>query len=295
VEFEPAFRWIDVADEVAFLLMDLESLQRRVHAHAFLSGYLAQSGDFAACRLLEIYKAHRALVRAKVIALSSMELSEPLQIASARNQYAAYLACASNSLQNNRPSLILMSGVSGSGKTWLATRLAPILRAVHLRSDVERKRLAGRGELERSTSGIQQGLYSHEATEAVYGHLLVCARYVLEGGYTALVDATFPTREQRASFRAMASQLEVPVCIVHCRAERSVLEARVVERYERGDDASEADLSVLDWQQALFEPIGADEQIPVVEADTSDTDVVAESVRKIGVLTGALQHQSADA
>jgi aminoglycoside phosphotransferase family enzyme len=73
LEFEPAFRWIDVADEVAFLRADLAALDRPAHAQAFLGGYLAYSGDFYACRFLRTYEAHRSLVRAKVVSLSTPE------------------------------------------------------------------------------------------------------------------------------------------------------------------------------------------------------------------------------
>ena len=73
LEFDPALRWIDTADEVAFLLADLEASHAELHAHAFLGGYLDEGGDLQACGVLNLYKAHRALVRAKVLALISVE------------------------------------------------------------------------------------------------------------------------------------------------------------------------------------------------------------------------------
>jgi predicted kinase len=101
-----------------------------------------------------------------------------------RQQYDDYLDCARRSLSPKRPILILMNGLSGSGKTWIAKRLAPVLSAVHLRSDIERKRLAGLPELAHSDSDLQQGLYSREASMRVYQHLAHCARDTLAGGYT---------------------------------------------------------------------------------------------------------------
>ncbi len=53
LEFEPAFRWIDVADEIAFLYMDVFAESHLAHATAFLNGWLAQTGDFGACRLAQ--------------------------------------------------------------------------------------------------------------------------------------------------------------------------------------------------------------------------------------------------
>ena len=93
LEFEPAFRWIDVAEEIAFLFMDLSRRGGGEHANAFVSGYLSECGDYQAMRLLRLYGAHRALVRAKVAALESKSVraDERKQRAS---DHQAYVDCA---------------------------------------------------------------------------------------------------------------------------------------------------------------------------------------------------------
>src|SRR6185312_14988076 len=88
-----------------------------------------------------------------------------------RRRYLSQVACARTALERKRPKLILMAGISGTGKTWLAERIAPSLRAVHLRSDIERKRLAGIGETDRSHSTLGGGIYEPKMNEAVYEHL----------------------------------------------------------------------------------------------------------------------------
>lgn len=271
LEFDPALRWIDVADEIAFLLMDLDVQQRPLHAQAFLGGYLTQSGDYQACRLLNLYKVHRALVRAKVAALGATGAgSSPT--AESRHQLDAHLGCASRALRPKQPLLILMHGLSGSGKTWIARHLAPQLGAVHLRSDVERKRLAGLSESARSGSRLEGDLYSREATERVYAHLAQCARDVLAGAYTVIVDATFQRRAQRAAFQELAVQYSA--VIIHCHAPGEVLERRMLERGERADDPSEADLSVLHWQAQHAEPIADGEPFRVIDVSTTDADAL---------------------
>lgn len=88
--------------------------------------------------MLNLYIAHRALVRAKVRALRA----DPCCSADAdATDVDRYLEVVRATLSRPRPVCVLMSGLSGSGKTWLATRLAVPLRAVHVRSDLERKRL----------------------------------------------------------------------------------------------------------------------------------------------------------
>jgi uncharacterized protein len=282
IEFEPAFRWIDVAEEIAFLLADLDARGYPQHEQAFLGGYLARSGDFQACRLLSLYKAHRALVRAKVMALShagAAAAAGPDQ--PVRALHRGYIDCATRVLGPRRPVLVLMSGLSGSGKTWLAERLAPLLGAVHLRSDVERKRLAGLAELERTGSGLGKGIYSSSATTRVYERLAAAAEDVLLGGYTAVVDATFVRRDTRSPFRQLAHRLGVAACLIECKAPQDVLVRRITERELRKKDASEADVAVLDWQNEHWEPVLADELWLLVSADTTvpDLDDLAQRIR----------------
>jgi uncharacterized protein len=285
MEFEPAFRWIDVAEEIGFLLADLDARGYPRHAWAFLDGYLAQSGDYQACRLLPLYEAHRALVRAKVTALSQAGSGAASLDDIGRPRYRAYLDCATRALAGKRPTLVLMSGLSGSGKTWLAHRLAPALGAVHLRSDVERKRLAGLAEHSRSGAAVGKGLYSRELSRQVYQHLARVAEDVLAGGYAAIVDATFSRREERGVFRELARRLGVAACLIHCRAPHEVLMSRIVERYAQAADASEADVAVLDWQKEHWEPIGTDEQWAVIAVETAHAEL-SELLGRIGALKG---------
>lgn len=161
-----------------------------------------------------------------------------------------------------------MSGFSGSGKTYLAHRLAAGLGAIHLRSDLERKRLAGIGELDRSGSELGQGLYSVEMTRRVYERLLEATRPVLQGGLTAIVDATFNRRAERALFTGLARQLGVPICVIRCEAPEQTLKSRILSRELAGMDASEAGLSVLAWQQRNYEAVHEGEGIRAIVAQT---------------------------
>lgn len=264
MEFEPAFRWIDVAEEIAFLYMDLGARQCALQAQAFLGGYLFEGGDYQACRLLRLYGIHRALVRAKVAALRR-----------AREEHSRYLAWARERLTQQRPALILMCGVAGSGKTWLARQLAPLLGAVHVRSDVERRRIAGLEARQRSGSGLGEGLYTEAMGVATYTRLRACAAGALAGDLPVIVDATFQRRDQRAKFAALAAEHAAALWVVHCHAPPAVLEARVAARAAAGSDASEADRAVLELQKARFEPIGAAENLRVIEADTTAREVLS--------------------
>ncbi|MEO8063516.1 MAG: AAA family ATPase [Pseudomonadota bacterium] len=276
IEFEPAFRWIDVAEEIAFLWMDLRARRRADLAHAFLCSYLMQSGDFGLCRMLRLYGAHRALVRAKVAALEAGGAGQQQMRATGLAQHRDYLDGARQLLEHERPILVIMTGPSGSGKTWLARQLVPLLAAVHLSSDVERKRLAGFGATADSHSAPGGGLYTPATSRQVYEHLARCANATLAGDLPVIVDGTFAHREERTLFANLAADRGVELVVVNCQAPRRVLEARIIERRRGATDASEADVAVLEWQLAHTEPIAADESLHVIDADTTRATIVAE-------------------
>ena len=196
LEYEAAFRWIDVADEIAFLLSDLNARACRDQARAFLAGYLAGSGDYQACRLLPLYQAHRGLVRAKVVALHATGGSE-IEVAALTSEWRRLISFSAAVLLPRQARMFLTCGPSGAGKTWLAKRLAPRLGALHLRSDVERKRAAGLAPTERAGADPGRGLYGSSITAVTYARLLRAAEDVLAGGWDVIVDATFGRREER--------------------------------------------------------------------------------------------------
>lgn len=275
IEFEPDFRWIDVAADIAFLFMDLDARRCPEHAHALLNGYLSQSGDYEACRVLRLYAADRALVRAKVSALQAAAPGQSGDGVITVPEHSRYLECAQRMLTPGRPLLILTCGISGSGKTWLARQLAARLHAVHVRSDIERKRMGGRAGRRSSPAALGRGLYSGQASREVYDRLGVCAAAVLAGGYPVVVDATFHRREDRARLHALGAQHGAAVRVIFCHAPRDVLQRRISARRQSGVDASEADLPVLEWQEKRFEPICPEENLAVIDADTTAGDVMS--------------------
>ena len=288
LEYDPRLRWIDTADEIAFLSSDLKARGQTLHAHAFRAGYLAESGDFHACRVLALYEAHRALVRAKVAALSAAQSGADGATDALRREHVRLVNFAGEALAPKAPRLLLMSGVSGSGKTWLARQLAERLAAVHIRSDVERKRRAGMRELAPSHSRLGEDLYSAEATVALYDDLTRAAENVLSGSIPAIVDATFLERAQRTSFAGLAARCGASLQLILCEAPEPVLRARITERSRVGRDPSEADPGVLAWQLARLEPPAAGEAMDVIRVDTLRSDALDQTLRKIGgTLSGA--------
>lgn len=278
LEFEPAFRYIDTADEVAFVCADLEGHGRPDLAQTFLDAYLDRSGDYALLRVLDLYLAHRALIRAKIMAIRAAGAAADADSTTAalpwRRREVEYLTVASRTLSRPRPRLLLLYGLSGSGKSWLARRLAPRLGAIHLRSDRERKRLAGLAPLATSGSAPGAGLYTGQISELTYAQLAAHSRDALTGGRSVLCDATFLDRRHRLAFRDLAASCGATALLLHCTAPDAVLRERIRARRNAGTDVSEADETVLAWQYEHAEVPTEDEGLTIHLIDTSSADPV---------------------
>jgi uncharacterized protein len=270
IEFDPALRFVDVVNDVAFLTMDLAERGRPDLRHAALQAWCESTGDFAGLPLLPYYECYRALVRAKVAALGALQAPEPsvardAAIVTCRR----YLDWAAHRLAPRRPALLLTCGLSGSGKTWLARAIAPPLAALHVRSDVERKRLAGLAPQEDSRSEPDGGIYTLAFNARTYGRLERCAAAALAGGEGVIVDAAFLRRGERLQFLDLAATANAPAVILHCHAPDAVLRQRVADRHAARSDASEAGVEVLARQPSYWEDFDERELAHVIEVDTS--------------------------
>ena len=206
------------------------------------------------------------MVRAKVAALGGNQQSE----------FASYLRQAQACTNSPAPRLIITHGLSGSGKSYTASRAADQSGAVHLRSDIERKRLEGLAALSRTGSGLDSGIYTSDKTARTYQHLLQSAQQVLQDGYSVIVDATFLLGEQRRAFRELADRLSIPFAILDMQTPESLLRQRIRQRREQASDPSEADEKVLELQLQNRQPLTSEElacAIPVTPDQGLDIPV----------------------
>ena len=286
IEFNPALRWIDTVSELAFLVMDLREAGETALARRCLNGYLERTGDYAGLGLLRFYAVYRAMVRAKVIAirLSQPSLDEVAR-ADARMELSRYLRLARGMALRRQRRLIITCGLSGSGKTRLCGLLREALPLIHLRSDVERKRLFGLAADARTASPPGAGIYGSRASRRTYGRLLDLARSILDAGFGVIVDATFLKRAQRARFRDLAAELGCGFSILVLDAPVPVLRRRILRRLAAGADASEAGLAVLEAQIAARESLTLEEHRSALLLETERPGQVAGLV---GRLLGAL-------
>ena len=257
LEFAEDLRWIDTISEVAFLYMDLDFHHQHKHALRFLNQYVSRCGDYAGLGLLCIYLVYRAMVRAKVNSIeASQQETNPEVMAGYLATTKSYLALARNYIESfASPVLIVLHGLSGSGKSWLAGQLLESYGAIQIRSDVERKRLLGLSAEAKTKSAIGQAAYSTELTAQTYQRLLELADLILRAGPSVIVDATFLKKALREQFQQLAQSLDIPYVILDLQASENTLRSRIMKRAKQAKDASEATLAVLAQQIETDEAI----------------------------------------
>ncbi len=291
VEFSEALRYVDVASDIGFLAMDLDRLGAQALADELVGAYREAAADAELPLLLPLYKAHRALVRAKVESLTGRDPAlGPAHRAAAADAARRYIALALEYARVSRPAMIVVCGLSGSGKSTLARRLADRLGFEWLRSDEVRKRLAGVAPTARlandgGAGGYARGAYSPEFTRRTYGALLAAAAARLADGAGVIVDATFGAPGHRDQARAVAARARRPLLFVECIAGHEEIVRRLTERARRADEISDAGVATYRRQRAEFVAL---EEIPHFLHLRADTEKGLE--KAIAAVTDRLVH-----
>lgn len=276
IEFNEAFRWIDVISDAAFAAMDFAAHKRLDLCRSFINAYLERTGDHASLSVLRWYLVYRALIRAKVSAMRAAQsgLSDPQRL-EAMNECQRHVELAYRFSLRDRAGLWITHGVSGSGKTTVSELVVQRHGAIRLRSDSERKRHFGMSPTDRPTETQKEVLYCENANHATYARLRRMARSILREGYPVVIDATFLQRDERQMFRSLASREGATFGILDCHADEQTLRQRIADRIARDDDASDADLRVLDRQLANFHPLTEDERVLVVDIPNMGSSIDA--------------------
>jgi aminoglycoside phosphotransferase family enzyme/adenylate kinase family enzyme len=278
IEFNERFRYCDVASEAAFLAMDLDRSGRADLSLSFIDEYISQSGDKDISCLLDFYKCYRAYVRGKV---ASFKLDDPLvsepdkadSLASAQGYFdlaAAYT--------RGNPLLIIMVGLVGSGKTTLSNALAQRLGAVHISSDITRKRLAGIQENEHRYDEPATGLYSPEYNRKTYDALFSQAEKMLKRNTSVILDAAFLKAEERKKAAGIAQELTTDYLAVECRLSPELTQKRLLQRLKEVS-ASDGSWDIYQKQLEWFEPV---KEFPAERYMSIDTSLpLAQNIRQV--------------
>ncbi len=263
IEFNPRFSCCDVSSEVAFMAMDLDYFNRHDLANFFIERYLVYSGDEGILPALNFYRCYRAYVRGKV---TSFQLKDPAISDQAKRRAKDVagryfqLALRYARLITARPWLMVVMGLPGTGKSYLARMVAARQLAIHLMSDSIRKQILGIPVDEHRFEGYGQGIYTSAISQKTYEEMLRRAEVFIRGGQSVILDATFLAQETRDRCRKLAKRLGLPVLFVWTDCPEDVV-VRRLRRRVTSRSLSDANIDVYRAMRTGFTPPPASQDL----------------------------------
>jgi aminoglycoside phosphotransferase family enzyme/predicted kinase len=257
IEFNERFRCVDTAAEVAFLSMDMDLNGYHGQGERFIRSYLRHSGDEEIVSLLDFYRCYYAFVRGKV---ASLRLAQQEEAVAKRldilEESEKYFALAYGyAARPERPVLLLTAGLTGTGKSYLAEKLAFVFNAEVIRTDEVRKQLLRMDPTDRRLDGFGQGIYSEEITGRTYETAFNRAATLIGDGRTVILDASFKRRADRDRAVALANRLGVDHYVIECICPEAMARERLARRMDGGTDASDGRWEIYQRQREDFDAL----------------------------------------
>ena len=256
IEFNDRFRYVDVANDAAFLAMDLDYEGRPDFARYFARRMAAELNDDGMSLLMDFYKCYRAFVRGKVESLHSVAHAAPDEErqASAERARRYFRLALQYTAAGSQQLVLVVMGRIASGKSTLAHALGAELGWEVYSSDYLRKKLAGFPLYERSSAAARKRLYSAAMTEKTYDRLLTSAESQLKQGRSVILDATFARREHRQLLADRFGKRGAVWRILEAQASNAAVRQRLRVREARPNEASDARLEDFAMLTRLYEP-----------------------------------------
>lgn len=252
IEFNERFRYGDTAIDLAFLHMDVERLGAPDLNLAVLNGYMESSRDYGIYTLLDFYSCYRAVVKIKISCLSATGPEESTRTREMQSRAAQYLGLAFRySVQFSRPTLYVLCGLPGTGKSTYAKMLREIFDIALFSSDEVRRELPQYGG-RHGPVPFGAGIYKIETRAHVYSRMLSTAHDELRAGRSAILDATFSLHKWREEAVRLAEDLDTSIIFLECESSQATILERLAQR-EGKDGLSDARPEHLEGLSDEFE------------------------------------------
>jgi len=273
VEFNRRFRYSDVAADLAFLAMDLDFFNQPDLSRHLVHNYVRYTLDLDLLRLIRFYKCYRAYVRGKVESFKGNDRAlSPQETEQAWTTARKYFTLADR-YTGARPYLAVTCGLTGTGKSTLAARIAQDLDLPLFRSDILRKELAGIPLATHLDAPIDKGIYTPEMNRRTYRTLLSKAEEKLREGKPVLLDAAFLKEEERKGAEELAKKMNAYFFVIETRCPEKTACNRLQQRRKEGSDPSNGRVAVYTAQKTHFEAVTGlppESHIVVSTADRGD-------------------------
>jgi aminoglycoside phosphotransferase family enzyme/predicted kinase len=292
IEFNERFRCGDVAVDLAFLAMDLDFNGRPDLANHLIDGYVRASGDTELVELLDFYKCYRAYVRAKIACFTAVDPAlDDTTKRRQRNLARRYFGLAYHYAGGvDRPSLVVLYGLMGSGKTSIARHLREEHGWHMLSTDAVRKQISGVGEATRVYVPYNEGLYSPEMNRRTYAEVCERAENLLQGGFDVVIDGAFKRQEERVPVIELARRVGGRLIFLRTTCGMDEQRRRLTKRQQH-DTRSDGRVELMEHQRADFE--GPNPEWPEIfhsvstEGPKAETKALVEQLLRAGGLLAA--------
>ncbi|MFQ5328571.1 MAG: AAA family ATPase [Thermodesulfobacteriota bacterium] len=267
IEFNERFRYSDVVSDMAFLVMDFDYYNRHDLSRLFVASYFETTKDMMGEELLNFYKCYRAYVRGKVdsFELDEGEVSDE-EKAIVRVRAIRYFHLANLYATGGfRPTLIVVCGLTGTGKTTVAAILAEKLGFLHLSSDIVRKELVGIKPEERRLDRFGEGIYTAPITERTYEELIGMGKASLHEGRSIILDATFTRAARREAVEKAAEEAGADLHLIECSAREDIVRERLNKRACEKGGISDGRWEIYERQREIYDNL----TVPHLTVDTS--------------------------
>jgi aminoglycoside phosphotransferase family enzyme/predicted kinase len=259
IEFNSDFRRIDVADELAFLASECDFAGAPWVGMQIFELMQSRTNDQPPNKLIDFYKSYRACVRAKVNALRADQLAGADAQTVGKAAFDHLMAANSYVQPYLQPLVLLIGGLSGTGKSTLAAEIARVLGCEHVQTDAIRQELFGKS---RTLAGYKQGNYSDDARKQIYSEMLHRAQTFYNDGISVVLDGTFLEVACVEQAQAIANPRSMFLAI-ESFCDASLSRQRIVDR---GSGSSEIRLELLEDQRRNW--VRWPKEVPQVRVDT---------------------------
>lgn len=236
IEFNDAIATVDVLYDLAFLLMDLWHQGLVELANLVANRYLDTVDEEDGFVLLPFFMAVRAAVRAHVGAAQAKSASEGA--AKLEAEARTYFQLAGRLLHVSSPRMVVIGGLSGSGKSTVADALAPYVGAPPGARIVESDRIRKAIHRVPAETRLPDEAYSPEMSQKVYAEMARHSARVLGQGACVVADAVFDRQPDREVMEAVAKKAGVPIDGIWLEADEATLHDRVGRRTSSSSDAT---------------------------------------------------------
>jgi predicted kinase len=255
--------------------MDLDYLNYPYLSSYLIQKYVEKSHDINIYSVLNFYKAYRAFVRGKVL---GFQLNDPHIDPEKKNSLVEtaqkyfdlsryYTGLFLLDLQKHKPLIFLVTGLTGTGKSTVARKIAVDYHAAQINTDVVRKEIAGIDKFEQHHDQFNTGLYDPQKIDGTYEKVMERAAIFLMKNENVVLDATFQKKKYRDMVRHVAAKYHAMLVRVQCVCPDDVVKKRLEDRV-RKKSISDGRWEIYLQQKTTFEPFSLEEDC--LTMDTSN-------------------------